>query len=103
VERIWIIVTTVDDLSRAEHLANGAVQAKLAACAQIDSPIQSRFHWQGKLETVTEHRVTFKAGEEKKAGLMDWLRGQHPYETPQILAFQAEPGDPAYSKWVNEG
>ena len=35
-----------------------------------------------------------------KAGLMDWIQTEHPYEVPEILAWAAESGNPAYTNWV---
>ena len=101
-DSIWIILTTVDTRAMAETLAKGSVRNELAACAQIDAGISSFYEWEGKLEEAPEWRIVFKASENKKPRLMDWLKTQHPYETPQILAFTAESGDPGYTDWVRQ-
>ena len=41
--------TTTATRSDAERLAEGAVEKRLAACAQIDGPVLSHYHWEGRL------------------------------------------------------
>ena len=102
VEHIWIVTTTVKTLEQAKNLAELAVESKLAACGQVDAGITSHYRWKNKLEQTTECRVQFKLPMEAKDGLVNWLRVQHPYDCPQILAWKAESCNPEYTDWMKQ-
>ena len=97
---VWIITTTIGNSADARALARKAVEQKMAACAQIEPSISSFFVWKDNLEGAEETRISFKVSSEKKNALIHWLKGQHPYEVPEILAWEAESGHPDYYRWV---
>jgi periplasmic divalent cation tolerance protein len=57
---MFVAWTTTAKRAVADRLARGAVEARLAACAQVDGPVTSYYHWEGKLESAEEFRVWFK-------------------------------------------
>lgn len=93
-----IITTTVGSAADAERLAQGAVQACLAACAQVEA-IRSHYVWQGQLEHSAEWRIVCKTVPDTVAPLWAWLKAQHPYAVPQLL-LRTEQAEPAYAQWV---
>lgn len=97
---IAIVTTTVATLDAASQLAQGAVRARLAACAQVD-PITAHYVWQGQLAHGAEWRVLLKTLPAAVAPLWAWLQASHPYELPQLL-LRTEQADPAYAAWVGE-
>ncbi len=101
-EQICIITTTVDTQNRARNLAELAIKSRLAKCAQVDAAITSHYRWKDDLEQATEYRIQFKLSMKTKEGLIDWLRKQHPYDCPQILAWIAESCNPEYTNWINQ-
>ena len=58
-EALWLAMTTAGSAVQARELARFAVQARLAACAQI-SVIESVYRWQGQVQQEAEWRVLFK-------------------------------------------
>ena len=100
VQRIWIVISTVDSEPAARELASGAVQAGLAACAQVGSPISSHYTWTGRAEEAREWRITYKTGESRRDALMAWVRAQHPYEVPEIVGWEAPAVDRDYAAWI---
>ena len=58
---MFVAWTTTSNRADADRLATGAVEARLAACAQIDGPITSHYYWEGKLERAEEFRVSLFA------------------------------------------
>ena len=102
IEYIWIVTTTVETQEQAKTLAKLAVESRLAACAQVDAGITSHYRWKDKLEQATEYRIQFKLPMEAKDGLVNWLRKQHPYDCPQILAWKAESCNPEYTDWIKQ-
>lgn len=97
---IAIVTTTVGSAEDADRLAQAAVQARQAACAQIE-PITSHYVWQGQLEHSAEWRIVFKTLIDGAPSLLDWLQSQHPYDVPQLL-LRTEQANAAYATWVAE-
>lgn len=95
---IAVVTTTVATQAQAEQLAQGAVMAQLAACAQLE-PITSHYVWQGQLEQGAEWRVLLKTLPQAVEPLWAWLKAHHPYEVPQML-LRTEHADSAYAAWV---
>ena len=49
-----IVFVTTKDKAEAEKIAQTLLREKLIACANIISPIDSRFHWEGKIDSAEE-------------------------------------------------
>ncbi len=99
---IYIGWTTTTDRESAENLARGSIEAKLAACAEVEGPIRSFYRWEGKLESAEEFRVTFKFIPERAQELEAWLRENHPYEIPQWLTIQSHYVMAEYWQWARD-
>ncbi|WP_395360488.1 divalent cation tolerance protein CutA [Streptomyces sp. YH02] len=97
---IVTVRTTTDARAKADALARGAVEARLAACAQISGPVTSVYHWQGAIETTEEWEVVFKTTEARYPALEAHLLATHDYETPEILATRVTRAGEAYAGWV---
>ena len=74
------------------------VEGGLAACVQRDR-ITSVYSWEGSTESTEEWRVEIKTSQSKKDRLIEAILDNHPYETPQIVAWEAT-STPRYSDWV---
>ncbi|MCR8573590.1 divalent-cation tolerance protein CutA [Streptomyces sp. Isolate_219] len=96
------VLTTTDDAAKAKDLASSAVEAKVAACAQIDGPITSVYRWEGAVQTDQEWRVLYKTTTERYPELEAHLKSVHDYDTPEIIAMPVTHGSDAYLAWVAE-
>jgi periplasmic divalent cation tolerance protein len=94
------VVTTTDTRESADTLARSAVQARLAACAQVLGPISSTYWWQDRIESADEWQVVFKTTAERYSALEDHIRHRHTYEVPEILCTPVAAGNPAYLEWI---
>ncbi len=92
--------TTIPTRSDAENLAFGAINERLAACAQIDGPIVSIYRWEDGIQRDEEFRVTFKLLPEQADSLARWIQSNHPYETPQWIVVKAEKVSEKYLLWA---
>ena len=92
--------TTTAERAEAERLARSAVELRLAVCAQIDGPISSYFHWQGRLEQAQEYRIWFKCLPANAPALSNWVHTHHPYEIPQWIEVSAESVGEKYLSWA---
>lgn len=97
---ILVAWTTLPTREEADRLAAGAVDARLAACAQVEGPLRAHYIWEGRVHAEEEYRVTFKLAATQEAALRTWIHGRHPYAVPQWLATPATQVSPAYQAWV---
>lgn len=96
------VMTTVSDLSVAEKLANGIISARLAACVQVFQPMKSFYFWNDEIQTDSEHLLLIKTLEEKYDDLEKFIRENHPYEVPEIIAISAEKVSQSYLEWMKK-
>ena len=92
--------TTTETRADADRLASGAVEKRLAACAQVDGPITSHFHLEGKLTKAEEYRVWFKCLPANASALSNWVHTHHLYSTPQWIEVNAESVGEKYLSWA---
>ncbi|WP_407564823.1 divalent-cation tolerance protein CutA [Streptomyces sp. 184] len=94
------VLTTTDAREKAEALARGAVEARLAACAQVSAPVTSVYRWEGAVEESTEWQVLLKTTTARYAELEAHLRAAHDYDEPEIIATPVTHGSAGYLAWV---
>ncbi len=97
---MFVAWTTTSLRTDAERLARGAVEHQLAACAQVDGPIRSYYHADGRLEEAEEFRVWFKYLPGNASALNSWVHHHHPYTTPQWIEVTAENVGEKYLSWA---
>jgi periplasmic divalent cation tolerance protein len=97
---VVLMLTTLPDDESAAGIAQAALQARLAACVTNLGAVQSQYHWNGALETSQEVQLLFKTSLASAAELQRLVAARHPYETPEILVWQAD-ASPGYGQWVN--
>jgi len=97
---MFVAWTTTTHRRDAEQLACGAVEQRLAACTQIDGPITSYYHWEGKLEQAEEYRIWFKYLPANASALNAWVHHHHPAATPQWIEVSAENVSEKYLSWA---
>ncbi|MFC8277147.1 MULTISPECIES: divalent-cation tolerance protein CutA [unclassified Streptomyces] len=96
----WTVLTTTDSAAKAQELARGAVEARLAACAQISGPVTSVYHWRKAIETEEEWQVLFKTTAARYEELEAHLLAAHDYDTPEVLATAVVGASAAYLAWL---
>ena len=97
-----IVLTTVSSEPLAQVLARQIVEARLAACVQIDR-IQSIYRWGGKLRSEPECRLMIKTRKACFAALAQFIRAHHAYEVPEIVQIPVTAGSTDYLQWIDEG
>lgn len=94
------ILTTLPDPTTARQLARHLVEARLAACVNVLEGCTSVYRWQGAVEEASETVLVIKTAQERYPALETFLRQQHPYELPEIIALPIAQGLPEYLDWV---
>ena len=101
-KKLMIGWTTAPNDVDARNLAEGLTRARMAACIQVEGPVMSHYHWQGRDEVQPEFRLTIKFPEERGADIVEWLRQNHPYQVFQWVAMPLPIVTPEYLKWAEE-
>ncbi|WP_049573223.1 divalent-cation tolerance protein CutA [Streptomyces sp. SBT349] len=96
------VLTTTDSENAAELLARSAVEARVAACAQIEGPVTSVYWWDGEVRTGREWRVLYKTPAAKYRELEAHIKAVHGYDTPEIIAAEITRGSAEYLAWLGE-
>jgi periplasmic divalent cation tolerance protein len=99
---ILFVVTTLPDESTAANIIRRLVENKSAACGTIIPGARSIYRWKDAIEDSAEVVVIFKIPKNQSTAFESELRTLHPYETPEIAAFEAGSVLQAYSDWVVE-
>jgi periplasmic divalent cation tolerance protein len=97
---VVLMLTTLPDADAANALAQSVLEARLAACVTNLGAVASQYHWKGVLESASEVQLMFKTSVARSDELQRFVESRHPYETPEILAWQVD-ASPAYGQWVN--
>jgi periplasmic divalent cation tolerance protein len=82
-------------------LAKQLVTEKLAACVNILPNLTSIYQWQGNIETANEYLLMIKTKVDQYQAIENWIKANHPYELPEIIAVSIEHGLPEYLQWIN--
>jgi periplasmic divalent cation tolerance protein len=96
-----IVVITTASKQEAENIVQSLLEAKLIACANIIGPVQSHFHWSGKIERAEEYLVLMKSRKDLFEKLLEAAKALHSYEVPEILALRVVAGSKAYLDWLH--
>lgn len=91
--------TTSSSPAEASELAQSLVRRRLAACVQTSS-ITSSYRWNGGVVTEPEMLLTAKTTEDRVEELFEFIKGRHPYDTPELVALPVTHGSEAYLAWV---
>lgn len=86
----------------AERLAALLVEARVAACVNIDAAVRSFYWWQGEVNRDDEALLIIKSHQRKWAELERLLVQEHPYDLPEIIALPVVRGSLSYLRWVEE-
>lgn len=95
-----VVQTTLPSEAQAAEMARGLVQARLAACVQVQG-IRSFYVWQERAHDEPEWLLAIKTRRALYPQLEAWLRERHPYDTPEIICLPITAGNAAYLAWVD--
>ncbi len=95
-----IVSTTTDTEDAARTLAAGVIDAKLGACAQIIGPITSVYRWEGSVQTEKEWRVEIKTAADRVSALTEYVKENHRYDVPEVVATPIGGGSAEYLQWL---
>ncbi len=100
-EDFVMVAITVPDIDTGGRLARLLVQEQLAACVNLLPGVRSVYAWQGQICDEAEVLCLAKTRRTLFPALRDRVLAAHPYETPEIIAFEPSMAHSAYLAWIN--
>ncbi len=97
---VWVVLCNCPDEASADRLAQGVIEARLAACVNRLAPVQSVYRWNERIEIATEVPLLIKTTASRYEAVQAWLQVEHPYDIPEIIALPLAAGLPAYLAWI---
>lgn len=92
---------TAKDKKEAVKIAQGLLESKLIACANIIDGVQSLFWWQGKIDSSKEVLLVLKTKKFLFKKVSEKVKSLHSYQTPEIIALPIIAGSKDYLNWIN--
>ena len=96
-----VALVTAPNLKTARLLARAALEANVAACANLIPGLESHYWWQGKLERGSEVLILFKTTRARLAALEACIIKHHPYDTPEFVVLDIAQGNERYLDWLS--
>ena len=97
-----VVLVTASSKEEANKIAQGLLQDKLAACVNILAGLESRFWWQGKIDSAQEVLLVIKTRKTLFNKLAKKVKSLHSYTVPEIIALPIISGNKAYLDWIND-
>ena len=98
----FVCWTTFDSAEEARDFGEELVAKGSGACAQLDSPIEAIYQWEGKGYQSQEFRLWLKILEPCLPAAREHLAEVHPHDTPQWIECRAEEVEEKYLKWAKD-
>ena len=97
-----VVFVTCGSEEEALKVAHALVEERLAACANLVSPIRSIYRWGGKVWDEKEWLLIIKTQRSRFEKLEKRVRSLHSYTTPEIIALPIVEGSSPYLRWIEE-
>jgi uncharacterized protein involved in tolerance to divalent cations len=95
-----LVLTSLPDVETARRIARELVEARLAACVQIGAPVESLYHWQGRIETATEIPLAIKTRSDAFSGTVAGDPRAPPVRTSRDRGGRPDRWPPDYLRWI---
>jgi periplasmic divalent cation tolerance protein len=99
-DKVCIVLVTAPEVKVARKLAKAALAARLIACANLQSKIESHYWWKGKIESGAEVLLLLKTTLGCLKKLERLIVANHPYDTPEFIVLRVQGGNRRYLDWL---
>ena len=97
-----VIMVTASSRRECRKIARRLIDEKLAACVNITQPVQSVYHWEGKIEQSKEFLLFIKTKRDLFPQIKTEIGLLHSYHTPEIICLPIIDGSQNYLQWVSD-
>jgi periplasmic divalent cation tolerance protein len=97
---LLLVMTSLPDKDAAKELAKRMIDARLAACVQIQAGVQSIYRWEGRVCEEQEVVLVAKTTPEQWPAISALIKQNHPYDVPEIIGQPITHSHADYAQWV---
>jgi periplasmic divalent cation tolerance protein len=97
---LLLVMTSLPDKDAAKELAKRMIDARLAACVQIQAGVQSIYRWEGRICEELEVLLVAKTTPEQWPAISAYIKQNHPYDVPEIIGQSITHSHADYARWV---
>ena len=97
-----LVLTTIPSDADAATFGHTLVQARLAACVNLLTEMESIYRWEGQVERARERQLIIKTARDRVVALWERVRELHPYDVPEFIVLPIVDGNAAYLRWIGE-
>ena len=97
-----VIFVTTSSEEEAREIADLLLNSHKAACVNIVPTIDSKFWWEGKLDSARESLLIIKTKSSVLPEVIQIIKQAHSYTVPEIIALPIIGGNEDYLRWVDE-
>ncbi len=97
-----VVYITAGSKEEAGKLSGGLVKEKLAFCVNAIPSIQSTYFWEGEMCVDEEILLIVKSRADLFDKLETWVRQNHSYDVPEVIALPIAHGSPPYLKSIDD-
>lgn len=97
-----VVLITTGSAEEASKISNRLLEQKKAACVNIIPQIDSRFWWEGKIDSSQESLLIVKSKASLLPEIIKLVKEAHSYSVPEIIALPILGGNEDYLEWIGE-
>ncbi|HBL18664.1 MAG: hypothetical protein A2X36_06665 [Elusimicrobia bacterium GWA2_69_24] len=95
-----IVFVTAPDRKAADTIADGLINAHLAACVNIVPGLSSVYWWEKKVQRSEEILLIIKTRTALLAELGDFVKKNHPSSVPEVISVHIQDGFKGYLDFI---
>lgn len=99
---VKLVYITASTRGEAEEIARAALEARLAACANIIDGMRALYWWEGEIQSDDEVVLIMKTTAQLTEALSDLVKSKHSYECPCVVVLDIEGGNDAFIDWIGQ-
>lgn len=97
-----IVFITTNTAGEAQRIAGLLLERRQAACVNIIPKVDSRFWWEGKLDSAQESLLVIKTKASRLPEIIKLAKGAHSNTVPEIIALPIIGGNQDYLDWIDK-
>jgi len=97
-----VVFITTNTTGEARQIASLLLEQRQAACVNIIPEVDSRFWWEGKLDSARESLLVIKTRASKLPEIIKLVKGIHSNTVPEIIALPVVGGNQDYLEWIDK-
>ena len=97
-----VVFITTNTTGEAQQIATLLLERRQAACINIIPEVDSRFWWEGELDSAQESLLVIKTKASRLPEIIKLVKGAHSNTVPEIIALPIIGGNQDYLEWIDK-